>query len=75
MVKDISVKAARINAGLKQEEVCKKLGMCKNVWLKYENGGKPMTEELVRKFAAICGCSPSDLDCDVLVLTKASTLS
>lgn len=69
------LKAARVNGGLTQSEMCKVLGICKNSYLAIEKGDKHMTEAQAKAFSEACGCKVSDLDCKVLVLTDASTLS
>lgn len=71
----MKIKAARVNANLTQKEMADKLNMCKNTYLAIEHGRKHMTVEQVNQFSDACGCRVSDLDCDVLVLVKASTLS
>lgn len=71
----MKLNAARVNGGLTQAEMCKVLGICKNSYLKIEKGKKHMTEEQAHAFSEACGCKISDLDCKVLVLTDASTLS
>ena len=55
--------------------MAKALNMCKNSYLAIERGEKHMTEEQAYRFSDVCGCRVSDLDCNVLVLVKASTLS
>ena len=69
------LKAIRVNADLTQNEMCKILGICKNSYLAIEKGEKHMTEAQAHAFSKACGCKISDLDCKVLILTDASTLS
>ena len=71
----MKIKAARVNADLTQMEMAKALNMCKNKYIAIERGEKHMTMEQVHRFSDVCGCRVSDLDCKVLVLVKASTLS
>lgn len=71
----MKIKAARVNADLTQMEMAKALNMCKNKYIAIERGEKHMTMEQVHRFSDVCGCRVSDLDCNVLILVKASTLS
>ena len=71
----MKLKAARVNADLTQMQMAKALNMCKNSYIAIERGEKHMTEEQAYRFSDVCGCRVSDLDCNVLVLVKASTLS
>lgn len=71
---NVILKAARVNGGLTQPEMAKAIGVCRNVYIAFEKGNKPMTEEQARAFSKACGCKLSELDCKVLVLVEASTL-
>lgn len=71
----MKLKAARVNAELTQAQICKRLGICKNSYIAIERGAKNMTEEQAVAFSKACGCKVSDLDCQVLILVDASTLS
>lgn len=66
----VTMKAARVNAGLTQDDVFRSIGVGRNVYLDIEKGRRPLTEEQRDKFCRLTGCSPKDLDCQVLVLTK-----
>lgn len=49
----ISLAAARVNAGLTQEEVAKKMGISKNTLVKWEKGGSEPSISQGRKLSAI----------------------
>lgn len=40
-MKDISIKAARVDRGYTQEALAEKLGITKQTYIQYENGEKP----------------------------------
>lgn len=57
----ITLKAARVNANLTQEEVAKKLKKSKNTIVNYENGKSVPDIETGKAIAALYGCSVDDL--------------
>lgn len=57
----ITLKAARVNAGLTQEEVAKKVNKSKNTIVNYENGKSIPDIETGKVLAALYGCSIDDL--------------
>ena len=57
----ITVKAARVNAGLTQEEVAKKVKKSKNTIANYESGKSSPDIETGKALAALYGCSVDDL--------------
>ena len=69
-MKKITLAAARVNAGLTQDELRKAIGVSKNVLIDWEKGRKYPTMEQLERFCNACGCSPKDLDCKVLVLSR-----
>ena len=58
----ITLKAARVNADLTQEEVAKKLKKSKNTIVNYENGKSTPDIETGKALAALYGCSVDDLN-------------
>lgn len=57
----ITLKAARVNANLTQEEVAKKLKKSKNTIVNYENGKSVPDIETGKAIAVLYGCSVDDL--------------
>lgn len=57
----ITLKAARVNAGLTQEEVAKKLKKSKNTIVNYESGKSTPDIETGKALASLYGCSVDDL--------------
>ena len=70
-MRKISLAAARVNAGLTQDELRRKVGVSKNILIDWEKGRKVPTMEQLERYCKECGCSVSDVDCKVLVLTTA----
>ena len=69
-LRKISLAAARVNAGLTQEQLKKTIGVSKNILIDWEKGRKHPTMEQLEKYCKACGCSVSDVDCKVLILKK-----
>ena len=61
MSKRITLAAARVNAGLSQEELAKKLGVSRMLVWQWENGKAPMKPAYLIAFCAITGFSESDI--------------
>lgn len=57
----ISLRAARVNAGLTQDEVAKKVKKSKNTIVNYESGKSVPDIETGKALAALYGCSVDDL--------------
>ena len=57
----LTLKAARVNAGLTQEDVAKKLKKSKNTIVNYENGKSVPDIETGKALAALYGLSVDDL--------------
>ena len=57
----ITLKAARVNAGLTQEEVAKKVKKSKNTIVNYENGKSSPDMATGQALAELYGCSVDDL--------------
>ena len=57
----LTLKAARVNVGLTQEEVGKKVGKTKNTIQNYESGKRMPDIETGKKLAALYGVSVDDL--------------
>ena len=53
MEEKITVKAARINAGLTQESVAKSLGIHPQTYMKFEQHPEKMTVKMANEFAEI----------------------
>lgn len=61
MSKRITLAAARVNAGLSQEELAKKLGVSRMLVWQWENGKVPMKPAYLIAFCTITGFSESDI--------------
>lgn len=61
MSKRITLAAARVNAGLSQEELAKKLGVSRMLVWQWENGKAPMKPAYLIAFCAITGFTESDI--------------
>lgn len=57
----ITLKAARVNAGLTQEEVAKKVKKSKNTIVNYESGKRSPDMVTGKALAELYGCSVDDL--------------
>ena len=57
----ITLKAARVNAGLTQDEVAEKVKKSKNTIVSYEKGRSIPDIEMGKKLASLYGCSVDDL--------------
>ena len=57
----ITLRAARVNAGLTQEEVAKEVKKSKNTIVNYESGKSIPDIETGKALAALYGCSVDDL--------------
>ena len=66
-----SLKAARVNAGLTQDDVVKALGMSKNTIVNYEKGRSVPDIEMGKALAKLYGMSVDD----IIFLPKDCTLS
>lgn len=57
----ITLKAARVNRGLTQQEVAKAVKKSKNTIVNYENGKSIPDVEMGKALAELYGCSVDDL--------------
>lgn len=57
----ITLKAARVNAGLTQKEAAKDLQINKNTLANYENYRTTPDIEMAQKIAELYGCTVNDL--------------
>ncbi len=57
----ITLRAARVNKGLTQEDVAKELKKSKSTIVNYENGKSTPDIETGKALAALYGCSVDDL--------------
>lgn len=57
----ITMAAARHNAGLKQEEAAKAIGVSKNTLVSYEKGRSVPKMDVAQRMAAVYGCSVNQL--------------
>ena len=57
----ITMKAARVNAGLTQAEVCEKLGINKGTLINYEKYRTIPDISVAKKMAALYGLSVNDI--------------
>jgi len=69
-MKKISMAAARVNARLTQADIAKEVGVSKNLIVDWEKGRKHPNMEQFERYCAACGCSTSDIDSRVFVLTR-----
>lgn len=61
MLNGISLRAARVNAGLSQKEMAKRMDRSQNTVCAWERGDKiPRVDEL-NLYCSICGCETSDI--------------
>ena len=67
----ISLRAARVNAGLTQDEVAKAIGKSKNTVVSYEKGRSVPDIETGKALAALYGMSIND----IIFLPKGCALS
>ena len=56
-----TIKAKRIEIGLKQNVVARKLGMSTRNYQRYENEGKAADDELLEKLSKIFNCSVAEI--------------
>ena len=64
----VTVKAARVNAGLKQAELAEKMGCSRDLIIDWERNKKEMTMPYFLMFCRVLGCDESDI-----ILPKVST--
>lgn len=57
----ITLRAARVNAGLTQAEACRALGLSKGTVASYEANKTMPTIEMAKKFAELYGCKVEDI--------------
>ena len=57
----ISLAAARVNAEMSQEQVCKTLSIAKNTLVNYENYKTKPDIERAQKLAELYGCELDDI--------------
>lgn len=60
-MKQISLAAARVNAGLTQEELAEKLGVTRKSIQNWENGKKPIRKSNFIAFCTVTGFDQSDI--------------
>ena len=58
----ITLRAARINAGLTQDDMAERLGVSRGVVNEWECGRKPIRPAYVYAYCQLTGFSPGDLD-------------
>ena len=58
----ITMASARVNAGLKQSEVCKMMDISQNTLIDWEKGRISPRMNQLMEFCEICGCSIEDID-------------
>lgn len=63
----VILKAARVNAGLKQREVADMLGVTVDriKYLESEEGGRKISYEDLLKFCAVYKCTPDDISLSI----------
>lgn len=57
----ISLQAARVNAGLTQEEMARKLGVSSRTINKWENSPGKLKPFIIFSYASVCGISEDDI--------------
>lgn len=68
MASKITLKAARVNSGMTQEELSKRLGVSRRLIIDWESGKAPMKAAYVYAFCAVTGFTPEDI-----ILPESST--
>lgn len=58
----MTLRAARVNAGLKQAEAAKALNISKNTLSNYENGKTVPDIEMAKQMSELYGCSVNDIN-------------
>lgn len=61
MIEAITMKAARVNAGISQGEMAKRLGKSQNTVLAWELGRKAPRVDELQAYCDECGCSIADI--------------
>lgn len=56
----VSMKALRVNANLTQEEMARKMGISRDVYIQIENG-KDAKAYYIYAFCQLIGCTPDDI--------------
>ena len=57
----ISLKAARINADISQQQMAKKLGVSPSTISRWETGQLPVPDDIVNKYCVICNINKEDI--------------
>lgn len=58
---EITMAAARHNAGLKQDEAAKAIGISKSTLISYEKGRSVPKMDVAKRMAAVYGCSVNQI--------------
>ena len=60
----VTMKSARVNAGLKQTEVCARMGICLNTLIDWEKCRKIPRVDEFQKFCEVVNCNMEDITFD-----------
>ena len=61
MLNQITMKAARVNRGLTQAEMAKRMGRSQNTVMAWERGDKMPKADEFQRYCSICGCDITDV--------------
>lgn len=71
----ITLRAARINAGLTQDDMAGRLGVSRGVINEWECGRKPIRPAYVYAYCQLTGFQPDDLDQSSFFVANETVLS
>lgn len=57
----VSLQAARVNAGLTQDEMAKKLGVSSRTIIKWESSPGKLKPFIILSYASVCGITVDDI--------------
>ena len=69
-MRQISMKAARVDAGLTIVDMSKQIGVCTNLIVDWERGRKPVPKEHFERFCNACGRPTADVRANVILVTS-----
>lgn len=73
MASKITLRAARVNSGLTQDDIAAKLGVARSVVNLWETGKRPMRPAYLFAYCYITGFDESDIDKTSILLVNEST--
>lgn len=69
-MRQISLAAARVNAGKTQAHLAQAVGVSKNLIIDWEKDRKPIPQDKFEKYCKTCGCTPSDVRARVISVIR-----